>query len=105
MVLENYVKLQNNIPARMHFSNHVIASRTITDPVTGQTGIRKVLEFQVDRLDGKPVMSTWSTMAEKLAQQFEPYLKDKSYTRYEIIITQSGEGFMRRWSTQFVPIS
>ncbi len=104
MVLQNHVVLVNNQPARLHFSDHVISARTITDPNTGRPGIRNVLEFQCDRLDGRPVMSTFSTMAEKLASKFQPFLDKKAYRDYEIIITQSGEGFLRNWSVQFIPL-
>lgn len=105
MVLKNHIELQNNIPARLHLVDHTISPRTIADSVTGRPAYRNVLEFQVDRLDGKPVMTTWSTMAEKLASTFEPYLRDKSYRNFEILITQTGDGYMRRWSVQFIPLS
>ena len=103
MVLQNHVILQNGVPARMHFTDHHIERRTITDPNTGQPSIRNVLVFDVDRLNGASVGAIFSTMAEKLALQFEPYLSDKSYTKYEVIITQNGEGFLRKWSVQFIP--
>jgi hypothetical protein len=103
MVLQNHVILQNDIPARLHLTDHHIERRTITDPVTGGPSIRNVLVFDVDRLNGAAVGALFSTMAEKLAGHFEPYLKDKSYRNYEVVITQSGEGFQRRWSVQFIP--
>jgi hypothetical protein len=97
--------LENDRPARLHFTDHVIEKRTITDPVSGRPGIRNVLVFTVDRLDGRAVDAKYSTMAEKLALQFQPYLSDKSYKNYEVIITQAGDGFQRRWSVQFIPFS
>lgn len=105
MVLTNYVILEDGKPARLHFTDHVVEKRTITDPNTGRPGTRNVLVFNVDRLDGRAVDARYSTMAEKLAAQFEPYLKDKAYRSYEIIITQNGEGFQRRWSVQFIPFA
>ncbi len=105
MVLENYVRLVNNVPTRLHFRDHSIDKRTITDPETGKPGFRNVLTFQVDRVDGKEALTTFSTMADKLASNFQPYLADKSYRNFEILITQSGEGYMRRWSVQFIPLA
>jgi len=102
-VLVNHVILDNDVPARLHFTDHRIEKRTITEPTTGGSAIRNVLVLYVDRLDGRPVTAEFSTMAEKLASQFEPYLKDKSYRNYEVIITQRGEGFQRKWSVQFIP--
>ena len=103
MVLQNIVMLEDGKPARLHFTDHTVEKRTINDPNTGRPGIRNVLVFNVDRLDGRAVDARYSTMAEKLAAQFETYLSDKSYRNYEIIITQTGEGFQRRWSVQFIP--
>lgn len=103
MVLQNNVILQNNIPARMHFTGHTISKRTITDPDRGTPALRNILEFDVDLLDGRPVMAKFSTMAEKLASQFGPYLNDKSYRNYDVIITQRGDGYTRQWTVQFIP--
>jgi hypothetical protein len=103
MVLQNNVILQNNIPCRLHFTDHHLLPRTITDPDSGRPGIRNVLEFDVDTLDGRPVGAKFSTMAEKLASQFKPYLDDKSYRNYDFIITQRGEGYLRTWTVQVIP--
>lgn len=105
MVLQNYVILEDGKPARLHFTDHTVEVRTITDSVSRQPEPRNTLVFKVDRLDGRAVAAKFSTMAEKLAAQFEPYLKDKVYRNYEIIITQNGEGFQRRWSVQFIPFA
>ena len=105
MVLQNIVMLINDKPARMHFTDHTIETRTITDTTSRQPEPRQTLVFNVDRLDGAAVQAKFSTMAEKLALNFKPYLEDKSYRSYEIIITQSGVGFQRRWSVQFIPFA
>jgi hypothetical protein len=105
MVLQNNIILQDGVPARLHITDHRIERRTITDPTTLGSVIRNTLVLNVDRLDGRAVEAVLSTMAEKLALLFEPYLKDKSYRSYEVIITQKGEGFQRRWTVQFIPFA
>ena len=104
-VLENYVLLETGIPTRLHFTDHTIQRRTITDPLTGQPGSRNVLVFDVDRMDGRSVVAKYSMMSEKHAMQFEPYLKDKRYRDYEFTITRTGEGFRTVYSVAVVPIS
>jgi len=104
-VLQNYVILEQGIPTRLHFTDHHIERRSITDPVTGQAGSRNTLVFDVDRMDGVGVMSKFSTMAEKLAAKFEPYLADKSYTKFDFTITQTGEGFRTVYTVTVTPTS
>ena len=103
MVLQNYVILQPGIPTKLHFYDHQIESRTITDPVSGRPAIRQVLVLDVDMLNDKPVAARYSTMAEKHAQQFSPYLAGKTYAGYDFTITMSGDGFRRAWSVQVTP--
>ena len=105
MVLQNTIILQDGKPSRLHFVDHHIENRTITEELTGQGVRRNTLVMNVDRLDGAAVEAVLTTMAEGLAGQFEPYLKDKSYKNYEIIITQRGAGFQRKWSVQFIPLT
>ncbi len=104
MVLENYVILRTGVPARLHFYDHAIQKRTITDPVTGGPATRQVLVLEVDRLNGKEVAAKYSTMAEKHAGQFLPYLGDKSYRDYDFLITKTGEGFRTSWAVQVIPL-
>ena len=103
MVLENYVMLETGVPARVHFTDHVIQARTVTDPITGGPTTRNVLVFDVDELNGRKVAAKYSIMAEKHAGQFSAYLADKSYRDYDVVITRSGEGFRTSWSVQFLP--
>ena len=104
MPLGNYVKLLNETPERMHFSDHGYEKRTVSDGATGRLGVKHVLVMVVDRLNGQPVDTTLSTLAENLAAQLEAYVKDRSYLNYEFTITQHGEGFMRKWTVQATPI-
>lgn len=103
MVLQNYIILQDGVPARLHFRDHAIVRKTITDPSTLQPASRNTLVFDVDRLDGREVDAQLSIMAEKFATLFEPYLEDKSYVDYEFIVTATGEGFRRQFTVQPVP--
>ena len=103
MVLENYVILQTGIPATMHFYDHVIERRDITDTTTGAPTSRNALIFEVDELNGRKVTSKLSTLSEKLAGEFEPYLGDKSYRNYDVVITKQGTGFRTRYSVAFLP--
>lgn len=103
MVLQNYVILEDGIPAKLHFWDHTIERRTITDPTTGGPIIRNVLVLEVDTLNDRPCAARLSTMAEKLADKFSAYLPDKGYRGYDFVITQSGEGFRRTWSVKVIP--
>jgi thiamine biosynthesis lipoprotein ApbE len=103
-VLENYVLLETGIPTRLHFTDHRIERRLITDQQTGQPTTRNVLVLDVDRMDGRAVAAKYSVMAEKHAAQFEPYLADKSYTKFEFTIVRTGEGFRTTYSTTPTPL-
>ena len=103
MVLENIIRLVNDVPSRVHIVEHVVERRTITDPGTGRPATRQVLVLEVDELDGRPVQAKLSIMAANLADKFGPYLPDGRYRAYTFVVTQSGEGFTRRWSVQALP--
>jgi len=95
MVLQNYIILEEGIPAALHFTDHVITAREITDPVTQETKTVNALVFSVDELNGRPVSAHYSTVSEKHALTFQPYLDGKKYARYTFVITQMGKGFRR----------
>lgn len=105
MVLQNIVTLTQSVPARMHFTDHAIENRTITDPVTLRPSPRQVLVFEVDRLNGQVVTAKFSTMAATLADQFAAYLPDKLYRGYEFLITVRGTGFQTKYTVEKIPIS
>lgn len=103
MVLQNYVMLEQDVPARVHFYDHHIESRTITDPQTGGPSVRNVLVFEVDSLNGRPCVARYSTMAEKHALQFKPYLDTKSYRNFDFLITKHGSGYRTDYTLQVIP--
>lgn len=103
MILQNFVVLQPNIPARLHFVDHHFDQRTIIDPRTRQPKSVRSLVFDVDSLNGAPVQTRYSILAEGLASKFAGYLNDKSYTRYDFLITQNGEGFLATYTALATP--
>lgn len=105
MPLGNIVILDTGKPERMHFSDHIIEKRDITDPLTGRPAIRNVLVFDVDELNGMPVAAKFSTMAEKLYSTLEPYLVNKAYLNYDMVITRMGTGFRTTYVVNPLPRS
>ncbi len=100
MVLQNYVVLEQNKPARMHFVAHDIVNTTITDPLTRRPKMVSKLVFQVDELNGAPIAASYSVLSEKHARDFAPYLPNDRYRNYDFIVTVSGDGHLREYSTQ-----
>ena len=94
-LLMNYVQLFPGVPTRMHFTDDYYIERTIADKETGKPKTIRSLVFWVDELGGEDVARTFSILSQKLAAHFEPFLKDKEYTRYDFIVTQMGEGFLK----------
>lgn len=99
-LLMNYVALAPGIPTRMHFTDHYYIEREIADKETGKPKKIRGLVFWVDGLGGEDVARTFSILSQKLAAHFEPFLPNKEYTRYEFVITQMGEGFLKDWNVQ-----
>ena len=99
-LLMNYIALVPGVPTRMHFTDHYFIDREIADRETGKPKPIKSLVFWVDTLGGEDCARTFSILSQKLAAHFEPFLKDKEYTKYEFIITQIGEGFLKDWNVQ-----
>lgn len=103
MVLQNYVILAEGVPAKLHFIGHIIETRDITDPVTGRPKAVRALVFDVDELNGKPTQARYSTISEKHASQFAPFLEKGRYINYNFSITQLGRGFAREYQLKVEP--
>jgi len=92
LVLENYVKLMPGVPVRLHFVDHSIIERQITDPIRGVPVKRRSLVFYVDERDGVKVDLMYSVVSEKHADDFAGYLPDKSYVRYTFTVVKDAAG-------------
>ncbi len=99
-LLMNYVALVPGVPTRMHFTDHYYIDREIADKETGKPKKVNSLVFWVDSLGGEEAARTFSILSQKLAAHFEPFLPGKEYVKYEFIITQIGEGFLKDWNVQ-----
>jgi len=110
MPLQNYVTFVPGVPERLHFTDHTLDQITITDPVTLKPAPRNRLVMTVDEINGNkmglgglPIIAKLSVLAESLAGKLEAYLPNKTYLGYDFIITQTGTGYLSRYSVQVVP--
>ena len=99
-LLMNYIALVAGMPTRMHFTDHYYIDREIADRETGKPKPIHSLVFWVDELGGEDCARTFSILSKKLAAHFEPFLKGKEYTKYDFIVTQIGDGFLKDWNVQ-----
>ncbi len=103
MVLRNFVVLDTDIPARMHFTEDLRATREITDPATGRPKTINIIEFTVDTLNGEAVNAVFSVTSEKLAQALEPFRANRRYLTMDITITRSGSGYLTEYRVDTSP--
>jgi len=104
MPLGNYVIFDENTPERLHFSEHMARVKEITDPQTLRPRTVNAVDFTVDRLNGRPVVSTLSIIQENLYAQIEPYLENRQYVQYDFIVTKRGSGYRTRWTVEVIPL-
>lgn len=102
-VVENFVRLTEGIPKRLHFKDHAYVTRRIRDPVTGWEKNVTVLEFLVDFEDGRPVEKVFSVIQSKLEAALMPYLEGKRYRDYLFTITRIGTGFTTEFRVEVSP--
>jgi len=93
MVLRNYVQLEPNVPAVMHFTGGSLQRRTIIERLDGKPKGVNALVLDVNELNGVAVSAQFSTLSEKLAAQLMPFVENKTIHLYRFAITQRGEGF------------
>lgn len=101
-LLMNYIALAPGVPTRMHFTDDYMVERTIADGETGKPKTIKSLVFWVDELNGEPVARTFSVLSQKLQAPLEPFRKNKEYLKYDFIITQMGDRFLKDWNVQTI---
>ncbi len=98
----NYVSLVAGVPTRMHFTDDYWVDRIIADKETGKPKPIRGLVFWVDELNGEDVARTFSILSQKLAAHMTPLLPNKEYMKYDFIITQMGDGFLKDWNVQVI---
>lgn len=101
-LLSGYIALVPGVPTRMHFTDDYKITRTIADKETGKPKPIESLVFWVDELNGEPCSRSFSILSQKLAAHVTPYLPDREYNRYDFLITQIGEGFLKDWNVQVI---
>jgi hypothetical protein len=103
MVLDNYVTFVEGRPKRLHLTDHSIAIKTIRDPVIQLDKPVATLTFVVDEEDGLRSQKIWSITAQGLAAQLSGYLPDRTYQRYDFVVTKRGAEFGIRYSVEAIP--
>ena len=99
-MLMNYIALAPGVPTRMHFTDDYYVERTIQDKESGKPKTIKSLVFWCDELNGEPAARTFSVLSQKLEAHMAPFRKNKEYLKYDLIITQMGDGFLKDWNVQ-----
>lgn len=90
---------------RLHFSDHAILKRQITDPVRNVPVERESLLLYVDRVDGGSVDKIYSILSQKHAAEFAGYLEGKRYKAYEFIVIKDAAGTVPPRIVSVVPIA
>ena len=104
MVFMNYTILEDGVPKRVHLSDHYWVDRMIWDKDLGKEKPVRSLVFAVDREDYEPVMRSLSVLSNRLAAQFEPYLKDSHHRDFDFVITKTGSGFGTQYQVEAIPL-
>lgn len=102
-MLMNYIKLENDVPATMHFTDDYILEKDILDEITNRKKRVRSLVFEVDYLDSIPCHRTFSIISDQLAATMQPYLVDKKYRNYDFRVSKSGSGFTTRYKVEAIP--
>lgn len=92
--IENWVKLVPGVSVKLHFTDHVVADRVVTDPLFKVPKTVKGLVFRVDEVDGRPVELLYSVLSEKHAADFAGDLPGKVYTGYVYTIVKDAPGMV-----------
>lgn len=90
--ISNYVTLAPGVMVKLHFSDHRIMKRQITDPVRLIPVERESLLFYVDKVNGGKVDLIYSILSQKHAAEFSGYLEGKRYTAYEFVVVKDAPG-------------
>jgi len=84
--------LTPGVPVKMHFKDHRIMPRTITDPIRQVPAERESLVFYVDKEGDKVVDKMYSILSQKHAAEFAGYLPGKRYESYDFTVIKDAAG-------------
>jgi len=90
--ISNFVTLTPGVPVRLHFKDHNVMKRSITDPIRKVAVERESLMFYVDKENGNAVDKVYSILSQKHAAEFAGYLPGKRYTTYDFVIVKDAPG-------------
>jgi len=102
--ISNFIVLRPGIPVTLHFTDHRIVKRTITDPIRGIPVERESLVLYVNRENGSPVDKMYSILSQKHAAEFAGYLEGKRYLAYNFVIVKDAAGTVPPRISQVLPI-
>lgn len=102
-MLMNYIELEKDVPARLHFTDHYTVTREIWDKNLNRFKEITSLVFWCDELNGEPAARTFSVISESLATMLRPSLPNHEYINFDYVITKRGEDFSTRYEVQKVP--
>lgn len=101
--IENFIVLEPGVGRSLHFRDHAIVDRVITDPVLKERRTVQSLLFYVDEEDGRVVDKTYSIVSQKHAAEFTGYLEGKRYRGYVFTIIKDAPGTVPPRIAKVVP--
>lgn len=101
---ENWVIFKPGQRKTLHFYDHAMVERVITDPVTKTPKRVKTLVLYVDEEDGVKVEKMLSLLSYSLAQKIAAYIPGKAYTRYKFTIEKPLDKFAKPELVEVTPI-
>jgi len=96
--------LRPGVSVRLHFTDHRVVRRQITDPIRGVPVERESLMLYVDRENGVKVDKMYSILSQKHAAEFAGYLEGKRYLGYEFVIVKDAAGMVPPRISQVLPM-
>ena len=90
--ISNYVQLLPGVQVQLHFNDHQVIPRFITDPIRNVSVERDSLVMYVDQVNGQKVSKMYSILSQKHAAEFSGYLEGKAYVRYNFVVIKDAAG-------------
>jgi len=92
------VVLPDSVPVSMRWSSVKVTDAQRKDPETGFISTVKRWSAQVTELNGRPVMTVFDTLAEKLGVQMEALAAIPDLGSKLITLTKTGSGYLTNYS-------